>query len=166
MMRIRSVVAGLALLGLVGVRVNAQAHPDFSGVWVLEASKTVVDGQLGAPTSATYTIRVHGDSVISDRVAETAQTGTIKSHTVWGTDGKTWKNIIPINGADTEVSSVLSWDKETLVIKTTLTIQETPIDQLDQWTLSTDGKTLAMKRSISAMGQEIGASTMFFNKTS
>ncbi len=165
-MRIRSVVAFLVLVAMVSTRATAQAHPDFSGVWVLDASKTVVDGQLGAPTSATYTIRVHGDSIISDRVAETAETGTIKSHIVWGTDGKTWKNTIPVNGADTEISSVLSWQGDKLVVKTTLTVQETPVEQLDQWSMGSDGKTITMQRSISAMGQELGSSTLSFNKKS
>ena len=165
-MRIRSVVAALVLVAVVGTRASAQAHPDFSGTWVLDASKTVVDGQLGAPTSATYTIRVHGDSIISDRVAETAETGTIKSHLVWGTDGKIWKNTVAVNGTDTEVSSVLSWQGDKLVVKTTLTVQETPVEQLDQWSVSSDGKTMTMQRSISAMGQEIGSSTLFFTKKS
>jgi hypothetical protein len=166
-MRIQSVVTAVAVLALTGSRVGAQAaHPDFSGTWVLDAAKTVMNGQLGAPTSATYTIRVHGDSIITDRVAEAAETGTIKSHIVWGTDGKTWKNTVPVNGTDTEISSVLSWQEQTLVVKTTLTVQETPVEQLDQWTLSSDGKTLSMQRSISAMGQELGTSTMFFVKKS
>ena len=164
-MRIRSLVAALALVA--GSRAAAQAsHPDFGGVWVLDAAKTVSEGQLGVPTSATYTIRVHGDSIISDRVAEAAGTGTITSHLVWGTDGKAWKNTIPVNGENTEISSVLSWTEGTLVIKTTLSIQGTAVDQLDQWTLSTDGKTLSMKRSISAEGQEIGSTTMYLNKKS
>ena len=165
-MRIRSVVASLVLVALAGTAAGAQAHPDFSGTWILDASKTVVDGQLGAPTSATYTIRVHGDSIISDRVAETAETGTIKTHLVWGTDGKAWKNTIPVNGTDTEISSVLSWQGDKLVVKTTLTVQEMAVDQLDQWSMSSDGKTMTMQRSISAMGQEIGTSTLSFNKKS
>ena len=164
-MRTRSVVASLLCLALAGSRAGAQATPpDFSGTWVLDASKTVSDGQLGVPTSATYTIRVHGDSIISDRVAEAPEIGTIKSHIVWGTDGKAWKNTVPVNGSDTEISSVLSWQEGTLVIKTTLIVQEMAVDQLDQWTLSSDGKTLTMRRSISAMGQEVASSTMFFVK--
>ena len=147
-------------------RAHAQApRPDLTGTWVMDAGKTVADGQLGAPTSATYTIRVHGDSLVTDRVAETAQTGTIRSHLVWGTDGKVWKNTVPVNGTDTDVSSVLNWkDDSTLVIRTTLTVQETPVDQLDQWTVSRDGKTLTMLRSISAMGQEIGSTTLVFTR--
>jgi hypothetical protein len=161
-MRIRSLVAALVMIA--GSRAAAQKHPELGGTWVLDAAKTVVDGQLGAPTSATYTIRISGDSLIVDRVAETAETGSMKTHYVWGTDGKTWKNMIPVNGTDTEVSSVLNWQDATLVIKSTLSIETTAIEQLDQWTISTDGKTLSMHRSISAMGQEVGATTMFFNK--
>ena len=166
-MRTRSVVASLLCLALAGSRAGAQATPpDFSGTWVLDASKTVSDGQLGVPTSATYTIRVHGDSIISDRVAEAPEVGIIKSHIVWGTDGKAWKNTVPVNGSDTEISSVLSWLGDKLMVKTTLTIQETPVEQLDQWSMSADGKTMTMQRSISAMGQEIGSSTLTFNKKS
>ena len=166
-MRIRSMVISLLCLAFAGSRAAAQGtHPDFSGIWVLDASKTVSDGQLGVPTSATYTIRAHGDSIISDRVAEVPEAGTMKSHLVWGTDGKTWKNTVSVNGTDTEVSSVLTWQGDMLVIKTTLTVQEMAVDQLDQWTMTSDGKTLSMHRSISAMGQEVGSSTMFFGKKS
>lgn len=164
-MRMRSMVASGMLAVLAGTNAGAQAaHPNFAGVWILDASRNAVQGQLGAPTSATYTITQHGDTIVGDRVAETTETGTIKSHVVWGLDGKAWKNKIPVGDTETEISSVLSWNQATLVIRTSLTVQETPVDQVDEWSLSADGKTLTMQRSVAAMGQDIGSSTLVFVK--
>ena len=166
-MRIRSVVAWLAFIAIAaGSPASAQAHPNFSGVWTLDAGKTVIEGQGAAPTAGSYAISHRGDTLTVDAEMTSEQAGTVKSHTIRGTDGKVWKNTLPVGGTDTEVSSILSWESGTLVVKSSLTVQEMAVEQLDRWTLSSDGKTLSVVRSITAMGQEMGSTTMFFAKKS
>lgn len=156
--------AAMCALATTSSRGQVAGHPKLGGVWVLDASKNIVDGQLGAPSAATSTIVEHGDTITIDREVSTSATGTIKGHTVWAVDGKPWKNTVPVNGESTEVASVLSWEKDTLVIHTTLTVQGTDVDQLDRWTVDADGQTLVMRRSVSAGGQEFGSTTLTYVK--
>ena len=162
----RSLTTAAVMYTMAVSNANAQAHANFSGTWVLDASKNVVSGQLGAPESATATIVQHGDTITQDREASSAEAGVMKSHIVWGTDGKPWKNMVPINGDNVEVSSALSWENGSLVIRTSLNIQGTDVDQLDRWTLSADGKTITAYRSVSAMGSEVGSTTLTYVKKS
>ena len=161
----RSLTTAAVMYTMAVSHASAQgAHANFSGVWVLDASKNVASGQLAVPTAATATIVQHGDTITQDREASSAEIGVIKSHIVWGTDGKPWKNMVPVNGESIEVSSVLSWENGSLVIRTSLSIQGTDVDQLDRWTLSADGKSIVMYRSVSAMGSEVGATTLTYTK--
>ena len=167
MMRLmtRSITTAAVMYAVAVSNAPAQAaRQNFTGVWVLDASKSVLSGQLGALTSATSTIVQHGDTITQDREASSETAGVIKSHAVWGIDGKAWQNTVPVNGEDIQVSSVLSWEKGSLVIRTTLNIQGTDVDQVDQWTLAADGKSMLIRRSVSAMGQEVGSTTMTYVK--
>lgn len=162
----RSITTAAVMYTMAVSHVTAQAaRPNFSGVWVLDASKNVVDGQLGAPTAATSTIVQHGDSIIVDREL-TSEAGATKSHSVWSVDGKSWKNTAPVNGTDTEVASILSWDKGVLVIHSTLNLMGTDVDLTDRWTMAADGKSIVMQRSGSAGGQDLGSTTMTYVKKS
>ncbi len=161
----RSITSAAVMYAMAASNVHAQAaHANFTGTWVLDSSKNVVSGQLGAPTSATSTIVQHGDTVTLDREASTAEMGVIKTHGVFGIDGKPWQNTMPVNGEDVQVTSVLSWDNGSLVIRSTLTFQGTDVEQLDRWTLGADGKTLVTARSVTAMGQEVGSGTLTYVK--
>jgi len=110
----------------------------FQGTWVLDASKTWLPAS-SCPGSATATIVQHGDTINAGSEASSAEAGVLKSHIVWGTDASRGRN-----GADQRRehrgSSVLSWENGSLVIRTSLNIQGTDVDQLDRWTLSADGK--------------------------
>ena len=145
---------------------QAPAHPDLSGVWVMDSSKTVVAGQLGAPTSASSTIVQHGDSLTIDRETTAEMTGPVKTRTVWVVDGKPWKNTAPINGTDVEVTSVLSWDNGVLVIRSALNVMGSDVDLLDRWTMSADGRVLVMVRTGSVGAQDLGSTTLTFVKKS
>lgn len=164
-MMTRSITTAAVMYTMAVSNAPAQAaRPNFTGVWVMDANKTVVDGPLGAPTSATSTIVQHGDSIMVDREAAAESTGVIKSHTVWGIDGKPWKNTIPVSGETTEVTSVLSWDNGVLVIRATFNVMGNDVELVDRWSMAADGHTLVTSRSGSAGGQDLGSTTMTFVK--
>src|SRR5690348_11131167 len=104
-------LAAVACSLAVGTAHAQDSHPNFSGIWVMDSTKTVVRGQFSAPTSATTTMRQQGDTITQDREGSYSGSNIVKSHAVWGLDGKVWKNKVVANGAETEVASVLSWDK-------------------------------------------------------
>jgi hypothetical protein len=156
----RSMTTAAVMYAFASPSASAQAaRPNLSGVWVMDASKTIVTGQIPAPTAVTSTITQHGDTLIVDREVSSDMAGAVKTHLLWATDGKPWKNTVPVNGQDTDVSTVLSWDNGTLVARTTLSIQGTDVEQVDRWTLSSDGKNLLMVRSVSVGGQDYGSVT-------
>ena len=161
----RSFTTAAVMYTMAVSHASAQAaRPNLSGVWVMDASKTVTDQQLAAPTAATSTIVQHGDTIIVDREITSETTGVVKTHTVWAVDGKPWKNVVQANGADTEVTSVLSWESGVLVIRSSLTVMENPVELVDRWTVAADGKSIGMVRTLSAMGQDLGTTTMTFVK--
>ena len=139
------------------------ARPNYSGTWVMDTTKSVVNGQLSAPTSATITIVQHGDTITMDREANSAM-GPVKTHVVFAIDGKPWKNSLPVNGEDLPISSVLTWENGTLVIHSTFSVQGTDVEQIDKWNMGADGKTLTTFRSLSAGGQDIGSGSLTYNK--
>jgi hypothetical protein len=157
----------VAMLCLVAfATASAQGgHTDFSGIWVLDAGKTVIDGQASAPTAATATIVQHGDTITMDRESTTAEAGTVKNRSVWGLDGKPWKNVVVVGGDSTPVTSVLAWDGPVLVFKSSMTVQgDVEVQLTDRWTKASDGHGITMVRTIEAMGQQMGTLTMVFVK--
>ena len=164
-MRIRMMLSALALLAVGAVRMHAQSHPNFAGTWSLDPAKTVAEGQGAAPESATRVIVQHGDTLTVDTESMTAGNAQ-KTHLVWGTDGKPWKNTVMVAGENAEVSSVLAWDGATLVVRTSLSVQGMSVEQIDRWTLSADGKTLTAVRGITADGNDIGTVTLTYIKKS
>jgi hypothetical protein len=162
-MRARVLAASFAVL--LAARVGAQGHPDFNGVWVLDPAKTVLEGSGSAPSAATVVNQIHGDTIVTERDMTTAA-GSTKSKLMWVVDGKPWKNTVPVNGVDTDVSSVLSWDKGSLVIRTTLNVGGNDVLQVDTWTLGSGGRSMTIRRAISVGGQDYGSATQTFNKKS
>jgi hypothetical protein len=161
----RSITTAAVMYSVTISAASAQAaRPNLTGTWVMDASKTVVDGNLGAASAATSKIAQHGDTIVVDRETTTESTGVVMSHTVWGVDGKPWKNTVPVNGTDAEVTSVLAWEGNVLVIRSSLTVMDNAVDLVDRWTMAADGKSITMVRAGSAMGQELGTTTTVFVK--
>lgn len=155
-----AIVASLPMIGLMA---QASTHPSFAGTWVLDVAKS--DPGPMTPASASYTIVQRGDTLITDR--ESTQPGAdtpTKSHLVVGVDGKAWKNMLPVAGESLEATSTVTWDKDAMVMHTSGTIQGTDVDQLDRWTLSPDGKTLLIHRSVSVGGAEQASGNLVFNR--
>ena len=166
----RLIIRSIATVAVVSAAAistaSAQAaHPNFAGNWVMDVSKSQGSGSM--PSAATWTIVQHGDTLISDREATVEGVGAVKSHMVVGFDGKSWKNSITQPGiGDVEVGMTASWDKTTLVVTMTGTMQETEFVQTGRWTLSADGKSLEVHTSVTVGGEEVQSATTVWARKS
>ena len=153
-----------ALLGILAYPVAAQAaHPDFSGTWVLDPAKTVVDGQMEAPTAVTSVVVQVGDSLSVDQKV-TGSFGEQALKKVWKVDGKAWANAFSYQGVAMTLSTTLRWNGAVLTMHTTSDYQGNAIDQSETWTLSADGKTLTDSTSTSVNGDYYASLTLVLNK--
>ncbi|HEY4321511.1 MAG TPA: hypothetical protein VGM77_10070 [Gemmatimonadales bacterium] len=159
--RLTTAVAALCTLALP--LAGQATHPDFTGTWVLDATKSVADGPMAAPTSGTVVIAMHGDSITMDQHS-VSDMGETNSKKLYATDGYQWKNTLDYQGTPLALSSMASWKDKVLNIQTTTDFQGTPVDQAERWTLSADGKTLTQVIDTGSNGQSYGSMTMVFNK--
>lgn len=162
-MRNRSLVLAAALLALTSPVAAQGGHADFTGTWVLDASKSVIDGSMAAPASATYVVVQTGDSIAVDQRV-TGDQGEMTLKKVWRVDGKTWTNYMSYQGTDMTLSSVLKWNGAVLAIHTTTDFQGTPVTQDETWTLAADGKTLTHATTTNVNETYFAAVTLVFSK--
>jgi hypothetical protein len=162
-MLIRYLSLGTFFVALAGPLAGQAAHPDLSGTWVLDASKTVVDGPIPAPPAASYVVVQVGDSFAVDQKM-TTDMGEAAVRKVWRVDGKAWANKISYGGVEMELSSTLSWIGPVLAIHTTSSYQGTPVDQGETWTLGPDGKTLTQSTTTKVNGDYYASVTLVFTK--
>jgi hypothetical protein len=163
----RSITTAAAIYGFAVPALHAQvaARPNFSGSWTMDAAKSTSTATL--PTSVTWVMSQHGDTLIADRTAATEESGEVKSHLIVGFDGKGWKNTITQPGAgEIETTTVASWDKGVLVMVATGNIQGTDFILTDRLSLSADGKTITAVRSVTVEGNEVQSTTYVMVKKS
>jgi hypothetical protein len=83
---------------------------------------------------------------------------------VYGFDGKSWKNSLPLVGQMVDQQTTLSWEDGALVLRSTSQANDAELVQVDRWTLSADGKTLSIKRQATYAGNAIGSPKWVFVK--
>ena len=123
----------------------AQAKPDFSGVWIMDASKSNFGG-MPSPETMTRTI-THKEP--SFRVVTVQTGGTTEDRTIdttFTTDGKPQTNTIP--GGSLTLAG--KWEGTTLVLAGTMSLTDMAIPVEDRFVLSPDGTTLTVTRKFSA----------------
>ena len=157
------IFASLILLAAPLAAQTPAAHPDLSGTWVLDASKNVVDGQLPAPTAATYVVGQHGDSITVD-MKYTDVTGDMQLKKLWATDGYNWINFMTYQGTEMKLSSVAKWNGPVLAIQTASDFAGTPVTQNDTWTVDAEKKTLTVVTTTNVNGTYFAQVTLVFNK--
>lgn len=138
----RKTVFAIALFATVAL---AADKPNFSGEWVMDASKSDF-GPMPPPDSMTVKIE-HADPSITVTQSQTGgpqgdQTTTAK----YSTDGKETVNQMMGN----DVKSTASWDGNSLVIKSKLDFQGNEIGLTSKWSLSEDGKVATDLMQISS----------------
>ena len=159
----RSLALGTLLVALASPLAAQATHPDFSGTWVLDASKTVVDGQMEAPSAVTTVVVQVGDSLSVDQKV-TGSFGEQALKKVWKVDGKPWANNFEYGGVPMVLSTTLRWNGAVLAMHTTSDFQGNAIDQIQTWTMGADGKTLTDNTTTNVNGDYFSAVTLVFNK--
>jgi len=158
----RLVPLAAALLA-VALPAAGQSHPSLAGTWVLDASKSTVDGPIPLPSAETDIVTQRGDTIDVD-VKSTTDVGEIAIKRTFAVDGKAWPNVMTYQGTDMQLSSVLVWKEAVLSIETTTDFQGTPVEQSETWTPSADGKTLTVMVTTNVSGAYFASVTKVYNK--
>jgi len=162
-MLIRSLSVGSLLLALAAPLAAQATHPNFGGTWVLDATRTVVDGQMEAPSAVTMTVVQVGDSLSVDQQIK-GSFGDQALKKIWKVDGKPWANEFSYAGTPMTLSTTLHWNGAVLAMHTTADFQGNAVDQTQTWTLGPDGKTLTDNTSTNVNGDYFASVTLVFVK--
>jgi hypothetical protein len=143
----RAVWSALVLAVVLPFAAYAQAKPDFSGMWHLDASRS--DQGRGGRGG-----RGGGAAMVT--IKQTADTLTIESEGRGGMqtlnyklDGSESKNEMPGRGGTTTAMSKAHWDGAKLIIETTRDFNGMSITSTETRSLTADGKEMTVDTSIS-----------------
>lgn len=132
------------IVGLVSFLLASAAEnkPNFSGLWKLNAAKSDF-GKSPAPESMTTRIEHHNPE-FKVHSETTGPWGTYATDYAWVLDGR--ENVNTIRGK--EVHATVVWNGKTLASNATTFVQGEKLTILDLWSLSEDGHTLMISRTI------------------
>src|SRR5437868_8154021 len=121
----RALALAAALAVILPFTAHAQAKPDFSGTWTLDAAKSDPPPQGrggGGGGGGSQTIKQSGTELsVTTEGRQGPQTMTYKL------DGSQSVNKVMGRGGEQEVKSTAKWDGSTLIIETTRDFQGTAI---------------------------------------
>jgi hypothetical protein len=127
------------------------AAPNLSGNWVLNLAKSQY-GQFPAPEIMIRKIQ-HMDPALSMSTYQKGAQGELTTELRYSTDGKP-----AVNG---ENQGSAHWEGDKLVIETSRDYQETKLTQREEWTLSSDGKTLTIATHVKLPNGEFDVKQVF-----
>lgn len=160
MHRLTTAFAGLLMAVTSVATANAQSHPNFSGTWILEPSKSSAPM---IPDSSELVVSQSEKSLTIARTAKTAA-GTQSGKLVYNIDGSPSTNSVTApGGATIEFKSTTTWDGPTLVITTTADFNG-GFNQVERWTMSDGGKQLTVNGDISVATQKATAKMVYSKK--
>jgi hypothetical protein len=135
---------------------HTRAHPDFSGAWAFDVSRS--EGQ-NLPTSATLKITQTDKQLVVERT--TTQAGMTRSgKSTYNLDGSPSKNTVDANGTNIDFNSTADWVENVLVVKTTANIGP-GFSGTEHWSLSDDKKNLVITAEASIGPQTVTAKQSF-----
>jgi hypothetical protein len=144
---IRNVLLTFVAVAAFACTSRAQAKPDFSGTWKLNASKSQFS-QYGGPNSRTDVITQAGDK-FTEKVTSSGDQGDSNYTLAFTADGKDLN--VPADspaanqGQLTLYKISAAWKDSSLVVSESLTYQgQADIPTTLTYTLSQDGKTLTI----------------------
>jgi hypothetical protein len=141
-------VFSAALLAAAFGLLQAQAKPNFSGTWKLNAAKSDF-GAMPAPDTRTDKI-THADPDLVDAYTQSGQMGEVTAEMKYSTDGKETTNTVRGN----QVKSTAKWEGDELTIAGKAQFNGADVTLNDRWSLSDDGKTITIHRHVnSPMGE-------------
>lgn len=149
---------------LIGVCISAcfaQDHPNLSGTWKLNPSKSQLSDF--SPSRRTDVITQDG-SRFSDKVTATSQMGNSSYTLTFTADGKklTLTDANAVNMGMLSVSDITAeWNGTQLVLNITESIEANPIPEKDTYELSPDGKTLTLSQQTSTPMGEMDSKFVF-----
>ena len=127
------------------------AAPNLSGTWVLNLAQSQY-GQFPAPEVMTRQIQ-HQDPALSISTFQKGAQGQVTTELKYTTDGK------PAVNGDNKGSA--RWDHDKLVIETSRDFQGTKLTSREEWTLSSDGKTLTVATHLKLPNGEFDVKQVF-----
>jgi len=134
----RTAAIAFAILTCFPFFLSAAEKPNFSGTWKLDAEKSDY-GRLQPPQKYERSI-THNDPSLKIKTTQTGPQGPISTEMSYTTDGK--ESVNNIRGADVKITA--HWDKETLLVESSRSVQGAELKQNEKWTLSPDGKVLTI----------------------
>jgi hypothetical protein len=132
-----------AILLLFGTLLGA-GKADYSGKWKLNIEKSEF-GTLPAPYEVTINIS-HAEPKLDLDLHQSSMQGDLDAVFTLTTDGK--ESNYQVGGGD--VSSVMTWEGESLKLISDIYFQGMDIRYEDIWSLSEDNTTLTIKRDMSS----------------
>ena len=157
----KDALAGIALALLLVCGAAAQTKPNFSGTWILDVAKTDF-GPAPKLEAMSHEITHKEPTIRLATRQKTAQGELVNDRTIT-TDGKENSNHIKTMVGDQDVKSTSTWDGAKLATTIHLDVQGTPVEIVDVWELSADGRVLTISRKTTA-GGEVAAQKFVFNK--
>ncbi len=163
---LRKAIFALFVVGVFAGAAVPQDHPDFSGTWKLNLSKSN-PGDYG-PSARTEVVTQDG-SKFTDKITSSSQMGDSDYTLTFTADG-TKVTVAPDSpqanlGPLTMKDITVSWDGASLVLEMDLSFQQ-QVDLAAKYTysLSADGKTLTEANHISAGQAGDFDTTLVFDK--
>jgi hypothetical protein len=135
----RAVVTGVIVLLCATI---AQAKPNFSGRWKMNASRSDF-GPITTPSSLVQQV-THEDPALKVVTTQVGEMGEFTVDSSYTTDGKECVNKF----RDIERRSTVNWDGDSLVIESKMDIGGNAVTIGEKWSLSDDGKTLTINRHL------------------
>jgi len=146
MQRAASRLCRLSLLATIatvpGSLRSTPAHPDFSGIWSLDVSKS--EGS-SLPTSASLKV-TQGDKLMTLERTESQNGATGRVTDTYMLDGSPSKNTRTAFGTTIDFNSVAAWNEDTLVITTSWTFDGRSFVATDLYSLSGNKKLLIIAK--------------------
>ncbi len=136
------------------------SHPDLSGTWNLDVSKSNF-GQGQPPASEVDTITESGDSVKIVAAQKGGMMGDSTTTEAFTTDGQpsSWSGM-----GNTKVDGTANWNGDNLVVNAKTSFQGNAVTITDTYSLSPDGKTLTSVAHISVTGMGNFDTTSVYDK--
>lgn len=136
-----------AALTVAATAAHAQAKPDFSGTWEMNASKSDFGPLAGAgqaPSKITMTVTQTTTTVKVVQAMSTAQ-GDVNQTSDYTLDGKEATS----NAADGQPQTIAAtMDGGVLVIRSKFSREGADITRTSRWTLAPDGKSLVVDQAL------------------
>ena len=146
---------------LFAASLAAQATPNFSGTWTLDASKSDF-GPMPGPESIVMVVD-HKEPALKVNITQKSQMGDATTDSSYTTDGKDNVNKMRGPAGEQDIKSTTRWNGKSLTTARAIEAQGMSIGIDEAWDLSPDGKSMTVSREIKTP-QGNFATKLVFNK--